>query len=108
MDIEYENQELFPSKVENSQVAAMDTVPPPVPLADRIGSSETSRNRAVELFPQKVGRTGTVELFPEKAVMSGRSLLERIQDEEGGGRELFPEKVGGRGRRNRRKAEDHF
>lgn len=106
MDIEYESNELFPSKVEISKRAAMDTVPPP--LADRIESNNTSQNRAVELFPQKVERTGTVELFPQKAVSSGKSLLERIQDEEGGGRELFPEKVGGRGRRNRRKAEDHF
>jgi len=107
MDIEYESKELFPSKVESSKRAAMDIVPPP--LAARIESTtDTSQNRAVELFPEKVGRTGTVELFPQKAVTSGKSLLERIQDEEGGGRELFPEKVGGRGRRNRRKAEDHF
>lgn len=106
MDIEYESKELFPSKVDSSKRAAMDIVPPP--LAARIEATDTSQNRAVELFPQKVGQTGTMELFPQKAVTSGKSLLERIQDEEGGGRELFPEKVGGRGRRNRRKAEDHF
>jgi len=98
------NNDLFPSKVDTTKRAAMDTVST---LDDRLSSNVISQGRGpVELFPEKVSRTGTVELFPEK--VSAKSLLERIQDDEGGRRELFPEKVGGAGRRNRRKAEDHF
>jgi hypothetical protein len=111
------SNDLFPSKVDTTKRAAMDTVPT---LDERRSSNGTSQGRGpVELFPEKVSRTGTMELFPEKVSRTGtvelfpekvsaKSLLERIQDDEGGRRELFPEKVGGAGRRNRRKAEDHF
>ena len=112
LDDDYTNDnDLFPSKGDNTtKRAAMDSVPA---LGERISSRNgtAQRTSAVELFPEKISRTGTVELFPQKTtgtMMSGKSLLERIQDDEGGRRELFPEKVGGAGRRNRRKAEDHF
>lgn len=109
MEVDNTANELFPSKVDTTKRAAMDSIPS---LSDRIptsnGTSQTATT-AVELFPNRVvSRAETVELFPQKVAVSGKSLLERIQDDEGGRRELFPEKVGGAGRRNRRKAEDHF
>jgi hypothetical protein len=66
------------------------------------GSVVKIEHATAELFPDKVST-------PLETRISGKSLAERIQ-EDGGGRELFPELAGGGGgaRRRRRKAEDHF
>jgi hypothetical protein len=102
------DEDLFPAKVGGiKRGAAMDsplTTAPYQPFSFNAspGSVVKIEHATAELFPDKVST-------PLETRISGKSLAERIQ-EDGGGRELFPELAGGGGgaRRRRRKAEDHF
>jgi hypothetical protein len=76
------------------------TVPhKPLSFGPAIKREET----ALELFPEKVSTL-------DQNLGAGKSLAERIQEDDMGARELFPDLLrgGGSGRRRRRKAEDHF
>ena len=80
---------------------------PSVALEHRVSNEEiplqNTASNQVELFPDKVQK-------PPEERITGKTLAERIQDNDNTGvRELFPELVRrGGGTRGRRKAEDHF
>jgi hypothetical protein len=117
------HDDLFPDKVGNRQLPAMDM---PLSLGSRAQvsddfSAHNGSKALVELFPEKMGQKLSVQVFPEE--VGGQSDVE-----------LFPEKVGGSlgeriagkslaerileadddlaqrtgQRRRRRRAEDHF